>query len=226
MIFFQLTIAVLTGAGLASALTLPSLLSPAFTKHRNRPWSGKHRNASQACAPGRVIAPDLVTLRDSTPDRHVSEPTDNVLALSLSTKGHNQDQVALFRGIPPGAKRCYLGWKQRKVNTPETFKTFGNALVEYHVLPGSHESWTYTEIEESADKQTQKSTIDFTMWDKPSFSGSRYHRGGTELKCDKDINIAMRISSLNGRTGGLYQEGMSEREDEDLQQGVYIEWEC
>jgi hypothetical protein len=172
-----------------------------------------------------VVAPELIVLTDASPDEAVSKPSGNTLSLALGPDGSNQHQIALLKGIPSDAKECKFGWKQREANTEETFSTNGNALVEYRPVPVNGGPFSFADVQKLAEENDSPSMIDFTSWDQPGFASDEFHIGGS-IDCAEEIHMHLRVSKLNGETGGVKLEGVSTASDDSELQGIFVEWTC
>jgi hypothetical protein len=224
MYTFSTLAAALALFGAASALptnTGPSNANPTD----GASCGGNQPPIEPICVPGRAVAPELIILKDATPDDVVSEPSGNTLSLALGFIGNQQDQIALFKDIPATAKDCKFGWKQREANTQETFGTQGNALVEYRKVPANGGPYSYNDVKELALQNDSPSMIDFTSWDQPGFAADEFHVGGN-IDCEEVIHMHLTVSKLNGETGGVTMEGVSTASDDSELQGVFVEWSC
>jgi hypothetical protein len=172
-----------------------------------------------ACKSGRVIAPQFTDLQVQHPDSPMTNTSGNLMALFREGEGkRNQDQVAMFTGIPRDAKSCRIGWRQKAL--PRTFGVEDNGRVAFQVIPRLPQPVTYNAVRGLVDVNASERTMDFTFWDQSP--GAVEHDNG-DVPCSE--NIYVYLTPANGVTGGVFMQGSSEVPAEE-QQGVFIDYTC
>jgi len=180
------------------------------------------------CSPGRIIGPDLIDLPVGQPDAPVSlSPGQKLLAVFRDdTKAHRrQDQVALFRGIPAAAKKCFVGWRQN--GSPARVFAVEDAAgrVAYQPLPAASlpAPVTYRAVRALLPAGAPERSIDFTNWD--ILPEANDHLGG-EVDCAESIYVYLTLAK-DIQHGGVSMQGISNAQGSpESQQGVYIGYTC
>ncbi|KAI0841186.1 hypothetical protein F5Y06DRAFT_260881 [Hypoxylon sp. FL0890] len=170
-----------------------------------------------ACSTGSVWQPTMYNLLPGEPDK--TQPAVSYLQFQVQDNQPEQEQVAVFQGIPASAKTCYLNWAQA-AEAERTFTVDGSGYSTVEQLtgfPAAGQPISSASIAqyEPADKSKAQHP-DFTFWDKQS-KDAVTHKGG-EIDCAENVYLKVALDTLNG-DGRVYME-------QDAKNGFYITYTC
>ncbi|KAI2465852.1 hypothetical protein F4781DRAFT_407587 [Annulohypoxylon bovei var. microspora] len=169
------------------------------------------------CQSGSVWQPTMYNLFPTQPD--FSQTSVSYLEVQVRGTEPQLEQVAVFQGIPAGAKTCTLSWAQAS-EAERVFVVDDSGYTS--VLPltgfpaaGSPVSSASVKPFEPADAAAAKHP-DFTFWDKQSKDAATHTAG--VVACAEEMYFKVAIDTTNG-DGHVYLE-------QDAKNGFYISYTC
>ncbi|KAI1334215.1 hypothetical protein F5Y15DRAFT_402341 [Xylariaceae sp. FL0016] len=161
--------------------------------------------------PVTIREPKMWTLYPGNPDAEDGPTTG--LNLVRRDNGSVNEGLAVFAGIPAGAKQCMLGWVQAPLGERD-FTVTDNGLATFRQLPGMAEGVEVTAatVAPYVLDAGREISMDFTYWDKQQ-EGAATHGGG-EVECAETIYVQASINA-DGGDGSIFFE-------QDFQNGLEI----
>ncbi|KAI1137796.1 hypothetical protein F5Y05DRAFT_62364 [Hypoxylon sp. FL0543] len=173
--------------------------------------------APETCSNGSVWQPTMYNLLPGEPDK--AQPAVTYLQFQVQANQPEQQQVAVFQGIPATAQKCYLNWAQA-AEAERTFTVDGSGYSAVQQLTGFPAAGAPVSSASIAQyvpaDQAKTQHPDFTFWDKQSKDAAT-HSGG-EVDCAEDVYLKVSLDTLNG-DGRVYME-------QDAKNGFYITYTC
>ncbi|XXG98876.1 hypothetical protein Hte_005206 [Hypoxylon texense] len=170
-----------------------------------------------ACPTGtdsiKIWQPTMYNIYPSDPSRSEA----SVSRLEVGTDDPAVAQVAVFRGIPAGAKSCTLGWSQADASE-RRFVVDRSGLVDTTQLTGFPSSGAVSAASVASyepEDPAKTHTLDFTFWDKTEKATS--HTGGA-VDCAESVYVKIALDKANGE-GHVYM-------DQDGKNGLTLSYAC
>ncbi|KAH9986403.1 hypothetical protein F4779DRAFT_611826 [Xylariaceae sp. FL0662B] len=176
-------------------------------------------SSTAACPTGtakaKVNKPTMYNLHPSQPE--LAGPSVSHLEVQAGKDVAPLEQVAVFKGIPEGAKYCTLGWSQADAAN-RNFTVTGDGLITVSQLtgfPADGEPVSSTSVAPFEDPAAPKTTPDFTEWDKSQ--GASDHMNGP-LTCGTEMYL--KLAKAEGTDDGhVYLE-------QDDKNGLFVQYSC
>lgn len=143
---------------------------------------------------GRIWQPTMYNIYPQAPE--VSKPA--VTGLHIETfEGKSQlEQVAVFTGIPAGAKNCMLGWSQADKEDRVFVVKGGTGLTRIRQLsglPAPADGISFSSMQPYDDApQNDDLGPDFTFWDDEQYDATEHSAGGVDCAESIYLRVALR----------------------------------
>lgn len=165
---------------------------------------------------GRIWKPAMYNIYPQAPD--VSKPA--VTGLHIETfEGKSQlEQVAVFSGIPAGAKQCTLGWSQAD-KEDRVFVLKGDTgltrIRQLSDIPEPADGISFSSVQPYDDAPEQEALgPDFTFWDDEQYD--QWDHVGGQVDCANEIYLKVALYDPAAKSS-LYL-------GQDEQNGLWLEW--
>ncbi|KAI1073935.1 hypothetical protein F5B20DRAFT_565248 [Whalleya microplaca] len=176
-------------------------------------------SATAACPTGtakaKVNKPTMYNLYPDQPD--LSEPSVSRLEIRVGKDVTPLNQVAVFKGIPEGAKHCTMGWSQAD-SAHRNFSTTGSGLVTLNQLtgfPADGAPVSSSSVAKFEDPAAPKTSPEFTRWDESAEASD--HTNG-QVDCSTEMYF--KISPGEGNNEGYVYL------DQDDNNGLWVQYTC
>lgn len=191
-----------------------------------------HRSSSSKVLPrapgnettGKIWKPTMYNIYPQSPD--VAKPAVSGLYVETFEGKSQREQVAVFTGIPAGAKQCSLGWSQAGKDDRVFILKGDSGLTRIRQLSGlpsssggddtsSSDAISFSSVQPYDDAPEEEGLgPDFTLWDDEQYD-EWDHLGG-QVDCAEEIYL--RIALRDPATKASLYLG------QDEQNGFWVEW--
>jgi hypothetical protein len=162
-----------------------------------------------------VFQPEMYNIYPQQPD--LARPVGADLHLETYGGQSQLEQVAVFRGLPTGAKSCTLGWSQSDKPSRAFIVKGDSGLSLVRPLSGfpADGPISYAAIQPFDDaSEDEQFGPDFTLWDDEQYQ--EYAHIGGSVKCAGDIFVKISLRYPEQKTS-LYL-------GQDEKNGLWIEY--
>lgn len=172
--------------------------------------------ACSAGGSGSVRRPAMYNLLPETPD--AASAAVSPLEIRHQAGRPRQEQVAVFTGLPAGAKKCTLGWDQGPADARD-FRVEGSGLLSVQQLRGPLPAGpvSYGSVAPLvAASDAPIGQPDLTAWNTPDYGN--WTHGSWNMDCAAEVYLHVAGSEING--DGYAFLGQDDRN------GLFINYQC
>ncbi|KAI0020244.1 hypothetical protein F4780DRAFT_791851 [Xylariomycetidae sp. FL0641] len=174
--------------------------------------------AAASCPTGRLFTPTMYPLHPASPDAAGTAGT----ALDLDRRGNvsSVEALAVFGGLPAGARSCSLGWAQAGPDARD-FAVTGSGYLEALQLSGKPDTavsaGSVAPLERQAVRDGAAVTHpDMTFWDQPQYPAQEHGAGA--VACAGEVVLRVKIDGANGAGKVHFAQ--------DGQNGLFVSYKC